>query len=243
MAFQPIVDLRTGAVFAYEALVRGIDGQSAGEVLASIEQDMIYKFDQSCRVKAIELAGRLFAPDDDVKLSINFLPNAVYEPDACIRASLVAARRVGFDHSRLMFEFTEDERMSDVAHVRHILDTYRARGFTTAIDDFGAGYAGLGLLAELEPDILKLDMGLIRGIDQSAARRAIIAGIVGIADALNIRCIAEGIETEAELRTLYSIGINLCQGYLLGKPAVAALPNVTTRSNIRQFEQIDVKYR
>ena len=230
MAFQPIVDIRTGVVFAYEALVRGVEGQSAGEVLASVEPDMIYKFDQTCRVKAIELAGQLFAPDDDTKLSINFMPNAVYEPDACIRASLAAARRVGFDPGRLMFEFTEDERMRDVTHVRHIIEAYRARGFTTAIDDFGAGYAGLGLLADLHPDMLKLDMALIRGIDGSAARQTIVAGVVRIAEALSVRVIAEGIETEAELLALRETGVHLCQGYLLGRPVIEALPAVAPPS-------------
>lgn len=226
MAFQPIVNIETGAVFAYEALVRGTGGQSAGEILSGISQDMIYKFDQTCRVKAIELAGRLFAPDGTAKLSINFMPNAVYEPDACIRASLAAARRVGFDPGRLMFEFTEDERMRDVPHVRHIIEAYRARGFTTAIDDFGAGYAGLALLADLHPDMLKLDMSLIRGIDGSAARRSIVAGMVRIADALGVACIAEGIETAAELQTLREIGIRLCQGYLLARPATESLPDI-----------------
>lgn len=226
MAFQPIVDIVTGDVFAYEALVRGADGQSAGDVLASIDPEMIYKFDQACRVKAIELAGQLFASDSHTKLSINFMPNAVYEPDACIRASLTAARRVGFDPGRLMFEFTEDERMRDVPHVRHIIKAYRARGFTTAIDDFGAGFAGLGLLADLHPDMLKLDMALIRGIDLSAARRTIVAGVVQIADALGIRCIAEGIETAEELQTLREVGIRLCQGYLIARPAIETLPSI-----------------
>jgi hypothetical protein len=86
---------------AYEALVRGTEGQSAGEVLFSVDPDMIYEFDQACRMKAIELAGRLFGPDADAKLSINFKPSAVYEPDACIRASLAAARRVGLNAARL----------------------------------------------------------------------------------------------------------------------------------------------
>lgn len=228
MAFQPIVDIATGSVFAYEALVRGVDGQSAAEVIASVEPDMIYKFDQTCRVKAIELAGGLFSPDSATKLSINFMPNAVYEPNACIRASLAAARRVGFDPARLMFEFTENERMRDVTHVRRIIEAYRQRGFTTAIDDFGAGYAGLGLLADLRPDMLKLDMALIRGIDVSIARQTIVAGVVRMADALGIGCIAEGIETAAELHTLRSIGIRLAQGYLLARPAIEALPRCRT---------------
>lgn len=226
MAFQPIVDVATGQVFAYEALVRGVDGQSAAEVLSGVDADMIYKFDQACRVKAIELAGTLLPRGGTAKLSINFMPNAVYEPNACIRASLAAARRVGFDPGRLMFEFTEDERMRDVAHVRNIVEAYRARGFTTAIDDFGAGYAGLGLLADLRPDMLKLDMALVRGIDGSATRRTIVAGVARMAEELGIACIAEGIETAAELDALRAIGIRLCQGYLLARPLTEKLPLV-----------------
>lgn len=226
MAFQPIVDIATGGVFAYEALVRGANGQSAGAVLAAVDPDTIYKFDQLCRVTAIRMAGALFGADTTARVSINFMPGAVYEPDACIRASLVAAQRAGVDPRRLMFEFTEDERMRDVAHVQRIVAAYRARGFTTAIDDFGAGYAGLGLLADLCPEMVKLDMALIRGIDASPARQAIVAGVVQMTRALGIGCIAEGIETAAELRTLRDLGITLCQGYLLAKPAVAAFPEV-----------------
>lgn len=225
MAFQPIVDIETGSVFAFEALVRGSEGQSAAEVIGSINPDLIYKFDQACRVKAIELAGPLLIGNDTAKLSINFMPNAVYEPDACIQATLAAARRVKFDPTRLMFEFTEDERMRDVTHVRRIVEAYQARGFMTAIDDFGAGYAGLGLLADLRPDMLKLDMALVRGIDTSPSRRAIVAGVVQMATALDVGCIAEGIETEEELQTLQALGIRLCQGYLIARPETEALPS------------------
>lgn len=225
MAFQPIVDVVAGRVFAYEALVRGQDGQSAGEILARIEPKMIYKFDQACRAKAIELAGHLFAPDD-AKLSINFMPNAVYEPDACIRASLMAARRARFDPQRLMFEFTENEPMRDIAHVRHIAASYRTRGFTIAIDDFGAGHSGLTLLADLQPDVVKLDMALIRGIDACHSRQAIVGGFVQIAKSLGITCVAEGVETAEELRTLTEMGISLVQGYVLAKPAFEALPDI-----------------
>ena len=104
-----------------------------------------YRFDQAARVMAIETAGSLFK-DPDLRLSINFMPNAVYEPNACIQKSLAAAKRAGFPHQNLMFEFTENEKMEDPAHVQRIVDAYRKLGFWTALDDFGAGYAGLGLL-------------------------------------------------------------------------------------------------
>lgn len=227
MAFQPIVDVLDQRVWAYEALVRGTRGESAGVILDLVEAGSIYGFDQACRVKAVELAGRLFPRDDDTRLSINFMPNAVYQPDACIRATLKAAERADFRKSRLMFEFTETEQMRDTAHVRNIVEAYKRRGFTTAIDDFGAGFSGLGLLAELQPDMIKIDMALIRGIDSSASRRAIVAAIVRLAADLDIGVIAEGIESQAELETVVSLGIRLCQGYRLARPALEALPPIT----------------
>jgi EAL domain-containing protein (putative c-di-GMP-specific phosphodiesterase class I) len=222
MAFHPIVDVDAGRIWGHEALVRGPNGEGAMSVLGQVSDDIL---DQACRVKAISLAGRLFSPDDETRLSINFLPNAVYEPAACIRASLAAARNAGFAHRRIMFEFTENERL-DVAHVKRIITEYKKLGFLTALDDFGAGYAGLGLLAEFQPDVIKIDMHLVRDIGQSAARQAILAGIAGIGRALGITLIAEGVETEEELSMVRSTGISLVQGFIFAKPALEALADV-----------------
>jgi EAL domain-containing protein (putative c-di-GMP-specific phosphodiesterase class I) len=227
MAFHPIVDLDRGVVWGYEALVRGAQGQPAGQILSQVDESRQYKLDQACRVKAIELAGRLFPRTDETRLSINFMPNAVYEPAACIRTSLETARRVGFDTRRIMFEFTENERMVDTKHVARIIAEYKRLGFITAIDDFGAGHAGLNLLANLQTDLIKIDMEIIRGVTDSAARQAIIAGILVMARALDITIIAEGIETEAELATLRDAGINLFQGFFFAKPALEDLPTVS----------------
>lgn len=109
MAFQPIVDVDTRTVFAYEALVRGAQGASAGEVLAAVAPEEMYSFDQTCRVLAIETAQRLGM---STYLSINFLPNAVYEPATCIRLTLAAARKVGFPPDRLIFEPQSAGRLS-----------------------------------------------------------------------------------------------------------------------------------
>jgi EAL domain-containing protein (putative c-di-GMP-specific phosphodiesterase class I) len=225
MAFHPIVDVSAERVWGYEALVRGVHGEGAGQILGQVTDANRYKFDQACRVKAIELAGQLF-PNDDTRLSINFMPNAVYEPRACIRASLEAAERAGFERTRIMFEFTENERMSDVDHVRNIVAAYRKIGFTTALDDFGAGYAGLQLLAAFQPDLIKIDMDLVRNIATTPAKQAIVAGIVHIARALDITVLAEGVETEAELVMLKAAGISLLQGFYFAKPMVEGLPPI-----------------
>ena len=103
MAFQPIVDASTGAVFAHEALVRGAGGESAASVLSQVSETNRYAFDQQCRVTAIELAARLKMADQGANLSINFLPNAVYEPRACIRLTLAAAMSSGFPLTRIIF--------------------------------------------------------------------------------------------------------------------------------------------
>ncbi len=86
------------------------------------------------------------------------MPNAVYEPSRCLRTTLDAARRTGFPVENIIFETTEDERVHDAEYLKQIFVTYRQEGFKTAIDDFGAGYAGLNLLADFQPDIVKLDM-------------------------------------------------------------------------------------
>jgi len=226
MAFQPIYDAVERRVWGYEALVRGMNGEGAREVLSKVSAEQLYRFDQDCRVKAIELASRLFPAGDELKLSINFLPKAVYEPAACLRATLRAARQFSFPMSSIMFEFTENEEVRDTAHLTNIITEYRRHGFTTALDDFGAGYAGLGLLADFQPDLIKIDMRLIRGIDTSPARRAVVDGILTIATELDIAVLAEGIESEDEFVVLKEAGIRLFQGYWFAKPAFEELPPV-----------------
>lgn len=226
MAFQPIMDIRTGTPFAYEALVRGPGGESAWSVLDRVTEENRYVFDQRCRVKAIETAARAGLLDTPARLSINFLPNAVYSPAACIRLTLTTARAIDFPTDRLIFEFTENEQMVDPAHVGRIIAAYRQMGFGTALDDFGAGHAGLNLLARFQPDIIKLDMELIRALDSSLPRRMIVEGVVRMGEALGVTVIAEGIETRGELDALAAMGVRYIQGYYFARPAFEALPVV-----------------
>lgn len=223
MAFQPIVNVTTGEIFAHEALVRGVNGEGAGSVFAHVHDGNRYRFDQACRVKAIRLAAELGM---NTLLSINFLPNAVYRPELCIRTTLSAAQTYGFPIDRIIFEVTEGERIEDHPHLRNILEHYQKQGFHTAIDDFGAGYAGLGLLAEFQSDLIKLDMALIRGIDQDRSRVAISRGILQMARELDITVIAEGVETAGEYMTLRDLGVELFQGYYFARPAFQALADV-----------------
>jgi EAL domain-containing protein (putative c-di-GMP-specific phosphodiesterase class I) len=223
MAFQPIVDVADRSIFAYEALVRGIDGASAADMLLRVNDENRYAFDQLCRVRAVEMAAALGMTS---MLSINFMPNAVYEPSRCLQTTLEAALRTGFPVERIIFETTENERVEDAAYLKQIFATYRAQGFKTAIDDFGAGYAGLNLLADFQPDLVKIDMALIRGIDRDRARQTIVGALAAVGQLLGIRVIAEGVEEAREALVLRHLGITLMQGYLFARPQFEALPPV-----------------
>ncbi|MEW6445703.1 MAG: EAL domain-containing protein [Pseudomonadota bacterium] len=223
MAFQPIVDAYTGKTFAHEALVRGVNGESAASIFEKVHDGNRYRFDQACRVKAVELASRLGL---EGFLSINFLPNAVYKPELCIRTTLLAAERFEFAPERLIFEVTESERIKDVAHLQGIIQHYQKRGFMTAIDDFGAGYAGLNLLAELNTDLVKIDMALVRNVHETRTKSSIIRGIIQVCRDLDIRIIAEGVETREEFIFLEGMGIQLFQGFYFSKPSFESIEPV-----------------
>lgn len=224
MAFQPIVDVSDQSIFGYEALVRGIHNEGADYVLSQLNDSNRYRFDQAIRVKAIDLAKKL---DLQGMLSINFLPNAVYKPETCIRATLEAAAEMDFPTDRIMFEVTEGEKVIDNDHLRNIFKEYKKHKFTTAIDDFGAGYAGLNLLADWQPDIIKLDMSLTRNVNSDRVRRALVFGIISICKELDIKVIAEGIETIEECLTLVDEGVTLFQGYLFARPAFESLSAIS----------------
>lgn len=224
MAFQPIVDIAKREVFAYEALARGLNGEPAGEVFKQVNEQNRYKFDQTCRVKAVKLASELGMQNF---LSINFMPNAVYKPELCIRTTLNAAAEYNFPVDKIVFEFTEDEEVINFQHLANIVDHYKQQGFKTAIDDFGAGHSGMTLLANVHPDIIKIDMALIRDIEQDKRRQLIVKSISQLCADLSIEVIVEGVETEGEYHCLEDLGIRLIQGYYLAHPMFETLPAIT----------------
>lgn len=220
MAFQPIVDIVEQRIVAHEALVRGPGGESAATILAAVTPETLYAFDQACRTKAIELAARLELPG---RLNINFLPNAVYEPLACIQATLAAARRTGIAADRLTFEMVESEDVATPGHLRRIVETYREIGFRIALDDYGSGHSGLLRLSELRPDIIKLDRQLVTGIPEDRMRQAMMRAVLGFCTEVGIEAVFEGTETEAEVATLRALGARYMQGYYFARPALERL--------------------
>ncbi|SJL84438.1 EAL domain-containing protein [Vibrio palustris] len=223
MAFHPIVNCQTHEVFGYEALVRGLNNESAFSIISQVNDDNRYLFDQHCRIKAIALAAKLGITS---MLSINFLPNAIYKPERCIRTTLEAAEQYDFPLENIMFEFTENEKLQSNQHIKKVVEYYQKLGFKTATDDFGSGYSGLTLLADFQTDIVKFDMELIRGIDKDTVRQTIFIHSLAMLDSLNITALAEGVETLAEYSWIKAQGVRLMQGFLFAKPGFECLPDV-----------------
>ncbi|HEC74968.1 MAG TPA: EAL domain-containing protein, partial [Methylophaga aminisulfidivorans] len=182
-----------------------------------------YYFDQAIRVAAIKKAVEL---ELDSVLSINFFPNAVYRPETCIRTTLKACDEYGFPTEKIMFEVTEVERVIDHQHLKNIFSYYNKKGFITAIDDFGAGFSGLNLISDWQPNVVKLDMKLIQNIHTDTTRQILTESILNFTSKMNIQVICEGIEKVEEFDTLKAMGVHLFQGYYFARPKFEGLAEV-----------------
>lgn len=224
MAFQPIVDVLSRSTVGYEALVRGLGGESASTVLDQIPSSDRYMFDEACRIVAIEKAAMLGLVESEADLCVNFYPNAMHEAVTSLRRTLETAEAVGLPLTRMILEMTELERLRDPEHLKPILAEYRKRGLRVAVDDFGAGFAGLSMLASFQPDIVKIDRALCEKIQDRRTSRVIVRGIEQMCGDMGIEVIAEGVEEEAQRSTLTELGIRYMQGNLFSPAAFEALP-------------------
>ncbi len=218
---QPIVSLTDGRTYGYESLLRGRVGDrelSGGEIVAAAQaHGAIFTLDLVGRTVALEQAMPKLVGDE--VLFVNFTPTAIYDPEVCLRTTWAIARRHGLSMDRICFEVVETERFPDISFLRRILDEYRQQGAMVALDDLGSGNSSLVYLKELRPDVVKLDRALISGIDGDSARQRLMGGVIDYAHELDIRVVAEGIETEAELAVIVDLGADLGQGFYLGRPA------------------------
>jgi len=220
-AFQPIVDTQTRTAYSHEALVRGLNNEPAYEVIKRYAGDRMAAFDAASRAKAIEVATRIGL---DTHLNLNFLPSVVSDPVVGLNSTIEAANRHSFPLDRIIVEATEGEVISNQVRFAEVVNEYRRAGTRLAIDDFGAGYAGLNLLSDFQPDIVKLDMALVRGIQSNGPRQAIVRAIAQVCVDLGIDFVIEGVETVDEYSWFRDQGVYLYQGYLFAKPMFEAMP-------------------
>ncbi|HEV2815541.1 MAG TPA: EAL domain-containing protein [Solirubrobacteraceae bacterium] len=219
---QPIVDLRTGDVVREELLLRlpGEDGQviAPGAFLPTAERfGMMLDIDRWVVAKGLELAA------EGRSVSINLSGQAIGD-ESIGRLVEDAMTRNGGPAGALLFEITESLAITNMERARRFAERLRALGCGLALDDFGTGFGSFTYLRHLPANYLKLDMAFVRGLRVAEADRRVVGSIVGIADAFGIETIAEGVEDEETLELLRYAGVDLAQGYHLGRPApIAAL--------------------
>lgn len=219
--FHPIVYCDDPAtVFANECLLRAI-GEDGGLMppsrIFSIARDaqLLFQLDRAARLTALSAAAEHGVSSN---IFINFVPTAIYRPEFCLRTTFAAAKEYGLDPAKIVFEVVESESVKDIHHLRKILNEYRAHGFRVALDDLGAGFSSLNMLHELRPDIVKLDMDLVRGIDKDPYKASICSTLLKLASDLGIQSVAEGVETVGEWEVLKQAGATFVQGFLFAKP-------------------------
>lgn len=221
--FQPFVDVAARKVVAYEALTRTETSTSIGCLFERCDAQERKLLDLHCRSLALRSAARAGIRS---LLSLNVSPSALVDFDTSWGVTLLQARKLGIEPSQLYLEITEDQAVSDASSLRPLLEEYRRQGCAVVLDDFGAGYSSLSLLAELSPDLVKLDMSLVRRLNADVRKRLIVRSVARMAEELKVAVLAEGVETLAESRVLQDMGIVLHQGYLYARPKAHELPTV-----------------
>jgi EAL domain-containing protein (putative c-di-GMP-specific phosphodiesterase class I) len=212
---QPIVDLATGQGVAAEGLSR-FDAAELGRRAPAQWFDDAGRLGLRPQLE-VAAAGTVLDLLDDglpsvVSLAVNLAPDTVLSPHF---DTLLTGRAL----SRIIVEMTEHAPVDDYDELCDVLRPYREQGLRIAVDDAGAGYASLKHVLTLQPDLIKVDMALVRGCDRDLARRTLLSALTDFAEATDCRLIAEGVETEDELRAVAACGVHLAQGYYLGRPS------------------------
>ncbi|MDB4987941.1 MAG: Response regulator of zinc sigma-54-dependent two-component system [Myxococcaceae bacterium] len=215
LAAQPIVDIGTQKVVAYEALLRTKSSElpHPGAVFSAAESlDLVATVGRTVRRHAAKLAENI---PDGTLLFLNLHPLELLD-DALFQVAAPLTRHAG----KIVLEMTERTSLERIPDARSRVAALKELGFRIALDDMGAGYAGLTSFAMLEPQYVKIDLGLVRNVDSEPIKQTLIRTIVRLAQDLAIDVIAEGVETRAEAETLHGIGCSLLQGYFFARPGM-----------------------
>ena len=220
--FQPIISLRDGSVFGHEALSRitCISEIKSPDELFSIagSSNRLWDLELLCRTKALETAFIFLKPPYDKKLFLNVNPNIMHDKKFKEGFTKEFLSQYNISAMNIIFEITERNVIEDISGFRTTVAHYKNQDYGIAIDDVGSGYSGLNLISEVNPNFIKLDINLIRGIDKDSLKFALVKGMVELSKVSAIQIIAEGIETYAELDVLVHLGVQFGQGYFIQKP-------------------------
>jgi EAL domain-containing protein (putative c-di-GMP-specific phosphodiesterase class I) len=218
---QPLVSMSERRTVAYECLIRARDAGRTIEahklINAARVMGLVHQLDKAAWRSAIRNGRNLVKQGH--QLFINFTPSSISELKFCLQDAIATCREYDIPFERLVFEVTEAEQIRDIAQLERIISEYRTEGAKVALDDLGSGYSSILHLADLLPDYVKLDQGLVRGAHNDYVRSVLLKGITDAAHELGILVVAEGVETEEDLKFCIAIDADLVQGFFLAKPA------------------------
>jgi len=229
VAFQPIVELSTGRLAEYECLFRpqmpGLQTSISSIVQAAVDTGRTVELDAFIvRIILRQLgalhAVRRVAGRPPIHFAINLTPASLLAPQFEPVALAAMVKAAGLDPRQITLECTEQQAVADVALLVRIVKALRRLGFGFAVDDAGAGYASFSLIAALRPSIIKIDREIAFGIARDDAKQALVEAFVSFGGRIGARLLAEGIERRADLAMLTGLGVDLGQGFLIGKPAM-----------------------
>jgi EAL domain-containing protein (putative c-di-GMP-specific phosphodiesterase class I) len=229
--FQPIISLKDGSIYGYEALSRGPIGSyffSPAHLFPFAERlGYLYTLEKLAREQAFERSKHQIQSS---KLFINISATVIHEPSFSPGYTRFLLEQYQLEPSNIVFEITERSAITDFQAFRKVIRHYRNQGFKIAVDDAGAGYSSLKTILELEPDYIKLDRSLISNIDTNEMKASIVEAFGMFAKKSKINILAEGIETAAELEKIKELGIDFGQGYYIGRPKkeVVTIPEYIT---------------
>lgn len=235
VAFQPIVDIHSGALFGVEALLRGTDTLGYDTIASFFdrlyEENILYTFDLRLREKVIEKFC-MIEGYENIKLFYN-IDNRVLDMSNFSKGNTsLILRRHGIDHKAMVFEVSERNEIGDSDHFTKLMIHYRDEGFCIAIDDFGIGQSGYKMLYHCAPDIIKIDRFFLSSIDKDPKKKLLARNMVQLATLMGSRVIAEGVETERELLVCKEIGCQMVQGYFILRPTLDCTQIVPKYSHI-----------
>ncbi|WP_105628727.1 diguanylate phosphodiesterase [Cronobacter sakazakii] len=224
-ALQPIVESTTCKIKAYEALIRSPEGGSPAALFASLSSKALYELDLHSKEIAFALANAVNIGSQ--MISVNLLPGTLVQMPGAVEILLAQIARQGLLPQQVIVEVTESEVISRFDEFECVIRQLRAAGINLAIDDFGAGFAGLSLLTRFQPGRIKIDRCIVADIHLHGPKQAIVHGIVRCCAELEITVVAEGVEKVEEWCWLEAAGIRYFQGYLFARPLLNRAPSVS----------------
>ncbi len=218
-AYQPILVMKDRTLLGFEALSRGARGtglETANELFGAAEEhELLVELDRLCREKALLSSGRI---PSNARIFVNTLPATIRDPQFRGKPLIDFLGRAQVSPERIVIEITEKLVIDNYGLFRETMDYFTDLGMSFAVDDVGAGYSGLESIAKLKPHFLKIDIALVRDVHESRVNREMVKAIISLGKGIGAHVVAEGIQSEDEMKALEAMGVDYGQGFFLARP-------------------------